>query len=175
MDGVASAIEWCVKPAAVHLSSIQSRIHGYGARCSQTLLLNPQLVVCAGTLFAVLPVLELNPHRSDCLNNPFTSKTAREYIPRTWQELVILEQENMYREGLRFRIFNLLEVSKTSESHESMCTAACGVQSARLLCRDADAYGFAYRTAAWPKDFTFTTVVLSCIAKYDKIWMATAN
>jgi hypothetical protein len=51
-------------------------------------LLNPQLVVCAGTLFAILPVLELNPYRSDCLNNPFTSQTAREYIPRTWLEVI---------------------------------------------------------------------------------------
>ncbi len=47
-------------------------------------LLNPQLVVCACTLFVVLLVLDRNPNRSDCLNNPFTSKTARKDIPRTW-------------------------------------------------------------------------------------------
>ncbi len=135
-------------------------------------LLNPQLVVCAGTLFAVLPVLELNPHRSDCLNNPFTSKKAREYIPRTRLE-IISGQENMYREGLRFRIFNLLEVPETPESHESMCTAAEFNQ------RDYYAEMPAYmdlptgplagqRTA--PSQLWF-----SCTAKDDKIWMATAK
>ncbi len=135
-------------------------------------LLNPQLVVCAGTLFAVLPVLELNPHRSDCLNNPFTSKTAREYIPRTWLE-VITEQENMYREGLRFRILNLLEVAKTLESQESMCTAAEFNQ------RDYYAEMPAYMDlpiGPLPDQRTSPSQLwFSCTAKDDKIWMATAK
>jgi hypothetical protein len=89
-------------------------------------LLNPQLVVCAGILFTVLPVLELNAYRSDSLNNPLTSRAARNNIHRSWQE-IISEHQNMYRAGLRFRIFNLLEVPETPEapeSHESMCTIA---------------------------------------------------
>jgi hypothetical protein len=129
-------------------------------------LLNPQLVVCAGTLFAVLPVLELNPHRSDCLNNPFTSNTAREYIRRTWQE-VISEQEKMYREGLRFRIFNLLE------SHESVCTAAEFNQ------RDYYAEMPAHMdlpTGPLPGQRILPSQLwFSCTAKDDKIWMATAK
>ncbi|CAK9861776.1 unnamed protein product [Sphagnum jensenii] len=135
-------------------------------------LLNPQLVVCAGTLFAVLPVLELNPHRSDCLNNPFTSKKAREYIPRTRLE-IISERENLYREGLRFRIFNLLEVPETPDSHESMCTAAEFNQ--RDYYAEMPAYmdlpsGPLARQRTAPSQLWF-----SCTAKDDKIWMATAK
>ncbi|CAM6011752.1 unnamed protein product [Sphagnum balticum] len=135
-------------------------------------LLNPQLVVCAGTLFAVLPVLELNPHRSDCLNNPYKSKKAREYFPRTWQE-IISEQENMYREGLRFRIFSLLEVPETRGSHESMCTAAEFNQ------RDYYAEMPAHMdlpTGPLPGQRTAASQLwFSCTAKDDKIWMATAK
>jgi hypothetical protein len=40
-------------------------------------LLNPQLVVCTSTLFAVLPILELNTYRADYVNNPLTSRAAR--------------------------------------------------------------------------------------------------
>ncbi len=135
-------------------------------------LLNPQLVVCAGTLFAVLLVLELNPHRSDCLNNPFTSKTARKYIPRT-QLKVITEQENIYREGLRFRIFNLLEVTKSPKSHESMCIAAEFNQ--RDYYAEMSAYmdlpiGLLPGQRTSPSQLWF-----SCTAKDDKIWMATAT
>jgi hypothetical protein len=88
-------------------------------------LLNLQLVVCAGILFAVLPVLELNAYPSNCLNNPLTSRAARHNMHRSWKE-IISEHQNIYRASLRFRIFNLLEVPETSEaleSHESMCTA----------------------------------------------------
>jgi len=132
-------------------------------------LLNPQLVVCAGTLFAVLPVLELNPYLSDCLNNPFIS---REYIPRTWQE-IMSKQENMHREGLRFRIFNLLEVPETPESHESMCTAAEFKQ------RDYYAEMPAHMdlpTGPLPgQRISPSQLWFSCTAKDDKIWMATAK
>jgi hypothetical protein len=135
-------------------------------------LLNPQLVVCAGTLFAVLPVLELNPHRSDCLNNPFRSKTAREYIPRTRQE-IISDHENLYREGLRFRIFNLLEVPETPASHESMYTAAEFNQ------RDYYAEMPAHMdlpTGPLPgQRIAPSQLWFSCTAKDDKIWMATAK
>ncbi len=129
-------------------------------------LLNPQLVVCAGTLFAVLPVLELNPHRSDCLNNPFTSETSREYIPSTLLE-DILEQEDMHREGLRFRIFNLLE------SHESMCTAEDFNQQdyyAEMPAHMDLPTGPLPRQRIAPSQLWF-----SCAAKDDKIWMATAK
>jgi hypothetical protein len=134
--------------------------------------LNPQLVVCAGTLFAVLPVLELNPHRSDCLNNPFTSKTAREYIPRTRQE-IISELDNMYRESLRFRIFNLLEVRETPESHESMCTAAEFKQ--REYYAEMPTH-MDLPTGPLPgQRIAPSQLWFSCTAKDDKIWMATAK
>jgi hypothetical protein len=137
--------------------------------------LNPQLVVCAGTLFAVLPILEPNTYRADYLNNPLTSRAATNNIHHNWQE-IISEHQNIYRAGLRFRIFNLLEVPETSEpleSHDNMCTAAEFNQQ--------DYY------AEMPTDMDLpvgpmpgqrispSQVWFSCTANDGKIWMATSK
>ncbi len=138
-------------------------------------LLNPQLVVCASTLFIVLPVLELNTFRSDYLNNPFTSRATRDNIHGSWQE-IISKHQNIYRVGFRFRVFNLLEVPETPEaleSHESMCTVAEFNQR--------DYY------AEMPTDIDLPAGPLpghkisplqlwfSCTTKDGKIWMATSK
>ncbi|CAN5956604.1 unnamed protein product [Sphagnum jensenii] len=138
-------------------------------------LLNPQLVVCAGTLFAVLPVLELNAYGSDCLNNPLTSRAARDNIHRSWQE-IISEHQNIYRAGLRFRIFNLLEVPETPEapeSHESMCTVAEFNQRDYYAEMPAD---MDLPTGPPPGQMISPSQLwFSCTAKDGKIWMATSK
>jgi hypothetical protein len=138
-------------------------------------LLNLQLVVCAGTLFAVLPVLELNAYCSDCLNNPLTSRAARHNMHRSWKE-IISEHQNIYRAGLRFRIFNLLEVPETPkalESHESMCTVAEFNQRDYYAEMPAD-----MDLPAGPlpgQRISPSQLWFSCTAKDGKIWMATSK
>jgi hypothetical protein len=138
-------------------------------------LLNPQLVVCAGTLFAVLPVLELKAYRSDDLNNPLTSRAARDNIHRSWQE-IISEHQNIYRAGLRFRIFNLLEVPKTPEaleSYESMCSVAEFNQRDYYAEMPAD-----MDLPAGPlpgQRISPSQLWFSCTAKDGKIWMAASK
>jgi hypothetical protein len=138
-------------------------------------LLNPQMVVCAGTLFAVLPVLELNAYRSDSLNNPLTSRAARQHIHSSWRE-IISEHQNIYRAGLRFRIFNLLAVPETPEaleSHESMCTVAEFNQRDYYAEMPTDMdlpAGPLLGQRISPSQLWF-----SCTAKDGKIWMAASK
>jgi hypothetical protein len=138
-------------------------------------LLNPQLVVCAGTLFAVLPVLELNAYRSDYLNNPLTSRATRDNIHRSWQE-IISEHQNIYRAGLRFRIFNLLKVPETPEaleSHESMCIVAEFNQRDYYAEMPAD---MDLPAGPMPGHRISTSQLwFSCTANNSKIWMATSK
>ncbi len=140
-------------------------------------LLNPQLVVCAGILFAVLPVLELNAYCPDSLNNPLTSRAARHDIHRSWQE-IISEDQNIYRAGLRFRIFNLLEEPETSEaleSHErSMCTVA-GEFNQRDYYAEMPADMDLPAGPLPGQRISPSQLWFSCTAKDGKIWMAASK
>jgi hypothetical protein len=131
--------------------------------------------VCAGTLFAVLLVLELNAYCSNYLNNPLTSRAARDNIHSSWQE-IISEHLNIYRVGLRFRIFNLLEVPETPEAlefHESMSTVAEFNQRDYYVEMPTD-IDLPARSLHGQRNSP-SQLWFSCTAKDSKIWMATSK
>ncbi len=79
----------------------------------------------------------------------------------------------MYREGLRFRIFNLLEVLESPESHENMCIGAEFNQRDYYVEMSAH---MDLPTGPLPSERTSPSQLwFSCTAKDDKIWMATAK